>query len=288
MGAGTAAPDLKGAFGRRSVRTDSAGGVMRRRATFLAVLLITAGAAGFFLAGLVASGMAGEGDSRGGSFLSPLPLWGARTVLVIVGLVGWFWTQSLIGRRSFPVGTIGDGLHLLSAPVNTFLQDRPRWANGILIGTSALIDLVGMFLLASAIFGPSIRPFLGLLVLYALRQICQGLCALPPPEGMIWRYPGFPSLLVTYGTSTDLFFSGHTAIAVYGAIELARSGVPWLVLIGVTIAVIEAATVLVLRAHYTMDVFAAVVTALYVAALAGSVAPALDHALARLTHAYGW
>jgi hypothetical protein len=95
-------------------------------------------------------------------------------------------------------------------------------------------------------------------------------------------------LLVTYGTSTDLFFSGHTAIAVYGAIELAHSGVPWLMLIGVTIAVIEAATVLVLRAHYTMDVFAAVVTALYVAALAGAVAPALDHVLARLAHGSGW
>ncbi len=288
MGAGTVALHLEGAFARRPARTDSAGGVMRRRATFLAVLLITACAAGIFLAGVVASGVAGERDSRGGSFLAPLPLWGARTVLVIVGLVGWFWTQSLIGKRSFPVGRIGDGLHLLSAPLNTFLQDRPRWANGILIGTSALIDLMGVFLLASAIFGPSIRPFLGLLILYALRQICQGLCALPPPEGMIWRHPGFPSLLVTYGTSTDLFFSGHTAIAVYGAIELAHSGVPWLMLIGVTIAVIEAATVLVLRAHYTMDVFAAVVTALYVAALAGAVAPALDHVLARLAHGSGW
>jgi hypothetical protein len=69
--------------------------------------------------------------------------------------------------------------------------------------------------------------FLGLLTLYALRQICQGLCALPPPERMIWRYPGFPSLLVTYGTATDLFFSGHTAIAVYGAIELGHVGGPW-------------------------------------------------------------
>ena len=61
-----------------------------------------------------------------------------------------------------------------------------------------------------------------LLILYALRQICQGLCALPPPDGMIWRRPGIPSLLVTYGTATDLFFSGHTAIAVFGCIELAH------------------------------------------------------------------
>ncbi len=59
-------------------------------------------------------------------------------------------------------------------------------------------------------------------------------------------------------------------------------------LIGVLIAVIEAATVLILRAHYTMDVFAAAIAALYAAGIADTLAPALDHALARLMHAYGW
>src|SRR6185436_4457760 len=116
-------------------------------------------------------------------------------------------------------------------------------------------DLFGVFLLGSAIFGPSVRPFLGLLILFALRQLCQALCALPPPEGMIWHSPDFPSLLVTYGTSNDFFFSGHTAIAVYGATELARFGRRWLTVLGFGIAGLEAVTVIVLRAHYTMDVF---------------------------------
>jgi hypothetical protein len=98
---------------------------------------------------------------------------------------------------------------------------------------------------------------------------------------MIWRHPGFPSLLVTYGTATDLFFSGHTAIAVYGAVELARLGGPWIAL-GIALAVIEATTVLVLRAHYTMDVFAAIVTGLWVAGVADVLAPVFDRVLAAL------
>ena len=97
---------------------------------------------------------------------------------------------------------------------------------------------------------------------------------------MIWRHPGFPSLLVTYGTATDLFFSGHTAIAVFGAVELARAGGPWLAGVGALVALVEAATVIVLRAHYTMDVFAAVLTALWVAGAADRVAPICDAALA--------
>lgn len=209
-------------------------------------------------------------------------LWLARAALVVAGLGLWFWTQRLIGQRPWPVGGIGDAVHTWTASLNHYLLAHPRTADGLLIVSSAVIDALGVFLLASAIFGPTFRPFIGLLILFALRQLCQGLCAFAPPEGMIWRRPGMPSLLVTYGTATDLFFSGHTAIAVYGALELARLGGSGLALLGVTIATFEAGTVLVLRAHYTADVFAAIVTALWTAGAAEAVAPACDRAIAVL------
>ena len=212
-------------------------------------------------------------------------LWAVRLGLVIAGLAGWFWTQRLIGQRACPDGSIGDVVHQLTAPLNRYLHEHPRAADALLIVTSAIIDLLGLFILARSIFGPSVRPFLGLLILYALRQICQGLCALPAPEGMIWRRPGFRSLLVTYGTATDLFFSGHTAIAVFGCVELARIGGPILPVLGVLIAIVEAGAVLVLRAHYTMDVFAAIVTALWAVSVADALAPSVDWALAALVGA---
>lgn len=211
-----------------------------------------------------------------------LPLWAARALIVAAVLGAWFWTQAMIARRAFPEGKIGDRLLELTAPLNRFLWNHPRQADAVLIATSAVIDLLGFFLVGLAIFGPSIRPLLGLVLLFALRQLCQGLCALPAPERMIWRKPGFPSLLVTYGTASDLFFSGHTAIAVYGALELAHWGGPAWAAVGLTIAIAEAAAVLVLRAHYTMDVFAGAVTALWVWTAAGALAPAVDRWLAAL------
>src|SRR5439155_26272370 len=63
----------------------------------------------------------------------------------------------------------------------------------ILIATSAVIDGLGLFLLASAIFGPTIRPFLGLLIVYVLRQVSQGLCSLPQPDGKPGRRQIIPS-----------------------------------------------------------------------------------------------
>ena len=210
-----------------------------------------------------------------------LPIWAVRALLVAAGLVTWFWTQHLIARRALPEDRIGDRLLELTAPLNRLLHGHPRWADALLLATSAVIDLLGLFVVARGILGPTIRPLLGLAMLFALRQLCQGLCALPAPEGMIWRSPGFPSLLVTYGTSNDLFFSGHTALAVYGSLELAHVGGTAAAILGAAIVLVEAAAVIVLRAHYTMDVFAGAVTALWVWCVSSALAPGVDTWLAR-------
>ena len=199
----------------------------------------------------------------------------AKLVLVAVSLGAWFATQSLIGGRGEHEGKIGDLLHELTAPWNTWLQNHTGPTNALLIVSSAIIDLFALFLIGAGILGPTLRPFIGLLILFAFRQLCQALCALPVPAGMIWRYPGFPSLLVTYGVSNDFFISGHTAIAVLGAIEVGHLLPPgWGIVVGL-VALSEAGLVIVLRAHYTMDVLAALVAAFCAAGLAGYVCQAL-------------
>jgi hypothetical protein len=203
-----------------------------------------------------------------------------RVAFVVIGLAAWFGTQALIGQRVFREDGIGDLLHQWTAPLHDALLANPHSADSLLIASSAVIDLVGISLLGLTIFGSSVRPFLALLMLFAMRQICQALCSLTAPDEMIWRSPGVPSLLVTYGVSTDLFFSGHTGLAVLGAVELGRLGNRWLVMLGVAIAIFEATTVLVLRAHYTMDVFTGAVTALLVSDWAARLAPRCDRWLA--------
>jgi len=198
-----------------------------------------------------------------------------RLAVTTVALIVWFWTQSLIGARSVPDAGIGDLLHSVTTSANSCLHGHPALANFLLIVSSGIIDLLGIFLLSRWIFGASIRPFLGLVIVLGLRQIMQWLVALPAPPNAIWHYPGFPSLLVTYGVSNDYFFSGHTAIAVLAVTEIARVGRRWLTALGVLIIVFEIATVLILRAHYTMDVFTGIMTGLYAAHLADLISTTL-------------
>ncbi len=198
--------------------------------------------------------------------------------LLVTGIVLalWFWTQSLIGARTAPASGIGDALHNLTVGLNSYFARNSGAANALLVVSSALIDALGLFLLGRWLFGGSIRPFLGLFLLMTLRQLMQALCAFPPPPNMIWHYPGFPSLLVTYHVANDFFFSGHTAIAVFGAIELSRLRRNWLTAAAVVLVFFEVATVLILRAHYTMDVFTGIVAALWVASLSERISPRLD------------
>src|SRR2546428_8843980 len=198
--------------------------------------------------------------------------------LLVTGIVLalWFWTQSLIGARTTPGPGIRDGLHNFTAGLNSYFSQNGGAANALLIASSGLIDALGLFLLGRWLFGGSVRPFLGLFLLLTLRQLMQALCALPPPPNMIWHYPGFPSLLVTYHVANDFFFSGHTAIAVFGAIELSRLRRKWLTVFALAIVIFEIATVLVLRAHYTMDVFTGVIAALGVARFSERISLRLD------------
>lgn len=115
-----------------------------------------------------------------------------RFVLTAITLGIWFWTQSLIARRAVPASGVGDALHTLTAGLNAYFYSSPSAANALLILSSALIDGLGLFLLGRWLFGPSVRPFLGLVLLLGMRQIMQAICALPPPPKYDLALSRFP------------------------------------------------------------------------------------------------
>ena len=201
---------------------------------------------------------------------------GLRVGIVAGALVIWFWTQSLIGRKAVAKDGLADVIHDITARWHRYLAANSRAANRSLIISSLFIDVTGLALIGAAIFGHTFAPFLSIIILFSMRQVCQSLCTLPPPPGNLWRDPGFPSLLVTYGVSNDLFFSGHTGLAVLGAIQAAHSGPMWLAVAAGVIAFGQAVIVLVLRAHYTLDVIAGTFAAFLAANLAAMLTPSLD------------
>src|ERR1700689_2023086 len=120
--------------------------------------------------------------SQSGSFRSSLPI---RLAVTAIALLIWFGTQALIGARGAPAAGIADGIHTATAAENLYLHQHPGAANLLLAVSSAIIDLLGIFLLSRWIFRSEPRPFLGLVIVLGLRQIMQALVALPAPPDAI-------------------------------------------------------------------------------------------------------
>src|ERR1051325_7841655 len=80
----------------------------------------------------------------------PWRLWLLRLSLIGFSLFLWFWTQSLLGSRPVPA-KIGDGLHELTASTNSYLLSYPKAANALLIVSSAVIDALAIYILATTI-----------------------------------------------------------------------------------------------------------------------------------------
>lgn len=186
-----------------------------------------------------------------------------RLILIIAGTAFYFLSQLALGNRLFPTFCIEDKFFEWTAPINQFLQQHPGWT-GVLLGIDSIIfDVSVLFLLLKALFGPTFRPFVALLLFVFIRLIMQVLCPLQPPPDMIWHKTLMPSLFQTYGTINDFFFSGHLGIAVLAVVELYRMHKPKLVWLGIALTFFLFCILILLRLHYTMDLYAGIVTALF-------------------------
>lgn len=198
-----------------------------------------------------------------------------RLLVVVVLLFLWRMTQTWISftKKSvyYSVGDnnqIKDYLIDFFASWNAYFNAAPEMARYATISTSLILDVLFIFLFIFSVFGKTFRPFVGLFLITILRQFMQWCVVLPKPVGKIWEDPGFPSLVVTYNVSTDYFFSGHTAMAVYMALVLPQflpiKKVMLMRMLQTSIISVQILFMYVIRGHYTMDIYAAIMTSLAV------------------------
>ena len=84
------------------------------------------------------------------------PVIGVRVGFIVAGLLAWYWTQSVIGKRTPKVAyevPLTDGIHVFTARLHQRYATNVAAGNRLLIISSLVIDLLGGYLLCSAIFG---------------------------------------------------------------------------------------------------------------------------------------
>jgi hypothetical protein len=124
---------------------------------------------------------------------------------------------------------------------------------------------------------------LPLLVFMLLRQGMQLLISFPIEPGLIWHYPGFPSLFSNYQISGDFYFSAYVGINILGALELGTIfRHRWITYANYAIAILIAFIDIVLRSHYTTDIYTSILTAIFAYLFTQQFVPPIDHFLKKL------
>lgn len=202
---------------------------------------------------------------------------GAQAAAVAGVYAAWLTTQALLEKSRGSVPTFIDRTHQALAGVNAFLNAHPSLSNVILAVSSFEVDLAAFGMVAFFFTERKSRPLLALWITLIMRQLCQSAFSIARPPGMIWHNPGFPSIVVTYSTSSDFFFSGHMALATLLAAELtAHRAARWKQAIAWAVVGLQAFVVLSMRFHYVTDVVTGFLAAIAATQIANAIGGRLD------------
>ncbi|MDD5192961.1 MAG: phosphatase PAP2-related protein [Candidatus Nanoarchaeia archaeon] len=91
-------------------------------------------------------------------------------------------------------------------------------------------------------------------LLILVRSFATCLTHLKVPTDTVYVYSNLPFLLRYFSFQNDLFFSGHVALSFIGFLFFKDSKIRWFFLLG---SILMAVTVLLMHAHYSIDVFSA-------------------------------
>ena len=181
----------------------------------------------------------------------------------------WVLTQKYLSTDTSAKKNIIDRLHdsYYVSIINRYLLDNINAARFHIALTTFLIDanVVGVF--AMCIFGydtgmyDRIKPIFLILTGIVLRQICQFINRLPKPKGIVWFDPGVPTFLMEYSVSDDFFFSGHTLISLITGVAIYQFNESYIwKMYAIIFSIYEIGFIIVSKAHYFMDVYAAITT----------------------------
>jgi len=170
----------------------------------------------------------------------------------------------VIGRAVIPANEVPQLVdHLMDKfnGINEYIRANRNVQDLMLILCSLFMDV--MFFCTGFFWvfrGKSSRLIISTLFFYFLRSAVQQMWYSPFPPGYVWDDPGFPSLVVPYGRTSDFYFSGHIGIVTICACEWYKHKkylASFLIGLGGLYTIF---IMLAYQAHYSIDLFTGIVT----------------------------
>eukprot|EP00744_Colponema_vietnamica_P002077 GILI01003339.1.p1 GENE.GILI01003339.1~~GILI01003339.1.p1 ORF type:complete len:286 (-),score=51.41 GILI01003339.1:619-1476(-) len=206
-----------------------------------------------------------------------------KQMWIRIGIAAFALTLSIVNAATnlfvpaFEVPCMTDKVHEATSGVNIYFRDNDVARHILEIVSSMCMDVVMVLLLTRyAVLGNSLRPVIACFLLYFSRGVIQNIFIMKFPDDYIWDYPGFPSLAVPYGRTSDFFYSGHVGFAVICACELRKQKANTLFLFAMMVAFFEAVVMTITRGHYTIDLIVGFTMGHYLHIMANRIAKRVD------------
>ena len=189
-------------------------------------------------------------------------------VVLLYGTLLYLLANSFfaVWSQSYSSVSFTDYAHDAVVNFTNFLSQH-RWARSFILGfDSFLIDVcaAGVIVLWM-VYGVSKSLLFSIVIFYSIRTLGMSFCQWPLPKFIVFEDPGFPSLLVSYAMTNDLYFSGHTGIMTILVLETwlyYRS--PAFFALALFALLYTVFTLAVLQAHFINDILIGFVTAVWI------------------------
>ena len=193
-----------------------------------------------------------------------------RFLLTKIILVTIFFTILILSsslnifNHTAPVSCLTDTVQDWTLSITLFFETNVSVRDAVIITSSFLIDLNLVILsLRFLFYAHSTRIVLLIFVFYLVRTFVQRIFFVQFPQHYIFLYPGFFSIAVPYTPSNDFFFSGHVGICTFFFLEFSQDQKTALQGLALVTILLNMFTLLVMRAHYSIDLAVGIVVAHY-------------------------
>ncbi|CAI2372230.1 unnamed protein product [Moneuplotes crassus] len=181
---------------------------------------------------------------------------------------------------------IKDEFFIQTEGINDYFATHPIMQDAFMIFCGLCMDVTMVVgLVVFAIHGKTWRLPITLAMFYFLRFFIQKTFLMRFPEGYLWRYPGFPSLVVPYGQTNDFFYSGHVGGALIMTLEYRTLATELsnhkmmmraMQIFGFLTIISQIFLMIFLRGHYSIDMITGLIVGHYFYIIACLWAPSFD------------
>ena len=184
-------------------------------------------------------------------------------VTLALGLLILNSVYNIMGHKATTY-CLQDRIQDWTEPITLYFENNDASRNILIIISSLMIDINFIALGFIFIFyGNSLRIAILIFTFYIVRAFLQRIFFMPYPRHFIFLDPGFFSLSVPYIPSNDFFFSGHVGMCTLFFLDFKkerRRKLQWLAFVTI---LLNTFTLLITRAHYSIDLPIGILTAHY-------------------------